>query len=320
MQERAQEAADQAREILYRLEREVTALNALTETFSKALREHHTHLTEIARLENHVRDNIFKYMHDVWTFEPPDQRYFRLHNVPVPVFKATARAYKIDFDAPLPTGPEPPHKTLPRFGGVDVRSFAYECHTKIHDQIELAPLSQVADLDTLLGFKGNYMIFPLLESNALTDFMMDPFVDRATGQLVDPSDPLNWSIDEFTQYVCCLKDKLTADELAEVLPTLKEMYKAILSNPLRKDDVLVVPTSSLFIEMLLGENAAIEKFKAAHRAIDVLDAREKVRAQGLESVRRAARILAEEREDPNIDHRVLIQGDVQGVVVPTPDH
>jgi len=150
--------------------------------------------------------------------------------------------------------------------------------------------------------------------------MMDPFVDRATGQLVDPSDPLNWSIDEFTQYVCCLKDKLTADELAEILPTLKEMYKAILSNPLRKDDVLVVPTSSLFIEMLLGENAAIEKFKAAHRAIDVLDAREKVRAQGLESVRRAARILAEEREDPNIDHRVLIQGDVQGVVVPTPDH
>ena len=60
----------------------------------------------------------------------------------------------------------------------------------------------VADIDNLLGDKGNYMIFPLNESNLLTDFMMDPFVDRATGQLVDPSDPINWSIDEFSEYVC----------------------------------------------------------------------------------------------------------------------
>src|SRR5262249_1277536 len=51
MQERADDAADQMRDVLFRLEREVTALNALTETYTKALRDHNNHLTEIARLQ-----------------------------------------------------------------------------------------------------------------------------------------------------------------------------------------------------------------------------------------------------------------------------
>ena len=31
-------------------------------------------------------------------------------------------------------------------------------------------LEEVADLDDLLGFKGNSMMFPLRKSNVLTDF------------------------------------------------------------------------------------------------------------------------------------------------------
>jgi hypothetical protein len=40
----------------------------------------------------------------------------------------------------------------------------------------------------------------------------------------------------------------------------------------------------------------------------------------VENLRRTARLLAGEREDPNVDQRVLIQGDVPGVVVPPPAH
>jgi hypothetical protein len=38
----------------------VTALNALapTETYTKALRDHNNHLTEIARLQVHIKGNI----------------------------------------------------------------------------------------------------------------------------------------------------------------------------------------------------------------------------------------------------------------------
>lgn len=315
MQDRAQEAADQARELMFRLEREVTALNALTESYTKALRDHHTLLTEIARLEGHVMDNIMYYMQKIWSHEPADQRYFRLHNVPVPVFEATARTFSVDLDHPLPSMTEA-HEGLPRFGGVKASMFASETLTKVNEELAFAPLAEVADLDNLLGYKGNYMIFPLNESNAITDVMMDPYVDRATGKLLDPSDPANWSVDEFLDYVCCLKDQLTAEELESLLPELREQYKVILSAADRTDDVLVVPTNSLFIEALPAAHELLGNFKRAHRLIDVKAAQADDRAKELENVRRAALLLAGEREDPNIDKRILIENG-NGVVVPS---
>ncbi len=159
---------------MFRLEREVTALNALTETYTKALRDHNNHLTEIARLQVHVINNVMYYMQAIWTHEPPDQRYFRLHNVPIPDLTHKARNFRVNFDSVLATGLGAPHLALPRFGGRAAKAYPYESVTSLNDAITFKPLSQVADLDNLLGFKGNYMVFPLKESNPLTDFMMDP--------------------------------------------------------------------------------------------------------------------------------------------------
>ncbi len=315
-----QERADQVRDLMFRLEREVTALNALTETYTKALRDHDNHLTEIARLIGHVIDNAMYYMQAIWTHEPPDQRYFRLHNVPVPDLSHQSRHFHVGFDNAMPTTLAPAHLSLTRFGGHDAKVYPIESVTKFTDEIQFKPLSQVANLDNLLGFKGNYMVFPLNESNPLTDFMMDPYVDRATGQLVDPSDPVNWSIDEFTEYVCCLKEKLPDDEFQQLLPQLQKTYQFILANPTRNDDVLVVPTNSLFIVALPDSHTLLEQFKLYHRMIDAMKAAGEARGGELENLRRTARLLAGEREDPNIDQRVLIQGEVPGVVVPPPGH
>ncbi|HEY1341678.1 MAG TPA: hypothetical protein VGF59_29405, partial [Bryobacteraceae bacterium] len=304
-----------ARDLTFRLEREVTALNSITETYAKSLQAHHTRLTEIARLRVHVKENILYYMQAIWRNEPPDQRYFRLHNVPIPTLKKENRRIKINFDAAVPGGLRA-HEALPRFGARQAKVFPAEVFCRIPDQLEYLPLCEVADLDNLLGFKGNYMLFPLFESNPLTDFMMEPYVDRATGELVDPSDPAGWSLDEFAEYVCCLKKALTADEFAQILPVLQEQYRALLTSPRRNDDVLVAPTNSLFIEALPAEHSLIEKFKRDHRMIDVKTAQAATREKELENIRLAARLLSDEREDPNIDHRVLIQGAVPGVVVP----
>jgi hypothetical protein len=307
LQERADAAADQVRDLMFRLEREVTALNALTETYTKALRDHNNHLTEIARLRVHVKDNIMYYMQAIWIHEPPDQRYFRLHNTPVPDLTPTTQAYRLNFDGALATTVAPPHQSLPRFGGRDAKLFPLESVTKFDTQLTFKPLSQVADLDRLLGFKGNYAIFPLLESNALTDFMMDPYVDRATGQLLDPSDPVNWSLDEFCEYVCCLKKNLTDEEFQTLRAQLQALYQTILSNPLRDDDVLVVPTNSLFIEALPGTHTLLERFKLDHRMIDVKKAQSEVRREELDNVRMTARILAGEHGDPHVDKKILIE-------------
>jgi hypothetical protein len=308
MQDSANAAADRIRDLTYRLEREVTALNALTETYTKALREHDNHLEEIARLQVHIFDYIMYYMQAIWTHEPPDQRFFRLHNTPVPDLTHTTRRFHINFDHPLPTTMAPPHQALPRFGGRDAKLFPVEAVTKFDTQITYKPLSEVADLDNLLGFKGNYAIFPLYQSNALTDFMMDPYIDRATGQLVDPSDPLNWSLDEFSEYVCCLKKKLTDDEFQKVLPQLQTVYQAILTNPARDNDVLIVPTNSLFIEALPATHTLLERFKLEHRLEDVKKVQAEVRQAELENVRIAARILAGERQDPHIDKMIVVEG------------
>ncbi|WP_369134817.1 hypothetical protein [Modestobacter sp. I12A-02662] len=317
MQDAAQRAADQARDLLFRLEREVTALNALMESYAKAVREHYDHLTEIARLQVHVKENILYYMQAVWTYEPPDQRFFRLHTVPVPVFTSTRRAFRIEFDDPVPGMFTPPHTSLPRFGGLDVRGFPFEADTAVDPEPASAPLSEVADLDTLLGFKGNYMVFPLLESNALTDFMMDPYVDRATGELMDPTDPDVMTADEFTDYVECLQEAVTEEELEGLRADLAEHEQA-LTPPGGMDDVLVVPSESLFIEALPATETMLEPYKKVHRFEDAKKVQEEVRAMQLESIRRMARLLAGEREDPNVDKRVLIQGETGPVVVDEP--
>ena len=318
LQDRADEAAERVRDLTFRMEREVTALNALTETYTKSLRDHNNHLTDIARLQVHVKDNIMHYMQAIWAHEPPDQRFFRLHNTPVPDLRHQKRSFRINLDHPLATTMAPPHASLPRFGGLKVQAFPLESVTTVDPQFDHVPLSKVADVSGLLGFIGNLAIFPLFESNPLTDFMMDPYVDRATGQLVDPSDPLNWSLDEFSQYVCCLKEKLTPEEFEKLRLELQKLYQIILSNPQRDDDVLIVPTNSLFIEALPAEHTLLERFKLDHRMIDVKKAQAETREKELDNVRMAARILSGERGDPHIDKKVLIEGGAN-FVVPTGD-
>jgi hypothetical protein len=109
------------------------------------------------------------------------------------------------------------------------------------------PLEEVADLDDLLGFKGNYMMFPLRKSNALTDFMTIPYLDPVFG-LRDP-DPLgNWTLTDFVKYVCCLRHKLPKEEFLKLLPGLIETYRRLVNTPGSDGDEIIVPTDSLFIE------------------------------------------------------------------------
>src|SRR5205085_2598933 len=109
------------------------------------------------RLRVHVKDNIIYYMQAIWAHEPPDQRYFRLYNLDVPVFESDTT---VNFD--LATG-----NGIPA-----VLSSADAKHRKINAILPKPTLSnntkklhQIADIDQLLGFKGNYMMFPLTDFN-----------------------------------------------------------------------------------------------------------------------------------------------------------
>jgi hypothetical protein len=183
------------------------------------------------------------------------------------------------------------------------------------EDLEFDMLGEVANLDNLLGFKGNFMIFPMREGNDLTDFMMTPYYHQVA-QLVDP-DPLgNWTLHDFVEYVCCLRKTLLPEAFARRLPALTRMY-AQLKQLAVKDDEIVVPSDSLYIEALPGVHPVLEDFKLLHRALDVKKVQAEVRAVELENVRMAARLFAGETEDPTIEKKVVVEN--AGTTIVGPD-
>jgi hypothetical protein len=315
----AQDAFDKAskeeQQARGKLEREVTALNDLSASYTKALAEHLNRKAQVMRLRVHVKQNILYYMQAIWSHEPPDQRYFRLHKVKVPTFAPAAPATYTMVRRTDWAGGVPDEATA-------AHTFEFTPNAPLAEDFstedKFTTLDQVADLDGLLGYKGNYMIFPLKASNPLTDLMIAPYVDAAV-ELHDPDEAGNWTLDEFSAYVCRLQETLTPEQFAARKDVLKAQYAALLMKPLRNGEEIIVPTGSLFIEALPGAHPILEDFKLMHRAIDVKKAQAELRKAELENVRLAARLLGNELEDPDIEKKILIQGD-PGVTVPVSDN
>jgi len=302
-------AVEKAEKMALSVQREVNALHQLTMDYNNAMRQHLDIITQTRRLITHIKENILYYMQAIWSMEPPDQRFMRLFKVKVPSFGATRTliiedknipAGQLDEDDIFSAFREPGH----------VRHTAW-LHGKINRdsngslEIDYKDLVEVADLDSLLGFKGNYMIFPLKEHNALTEMMAAPFIDQAFGAM-DPDQLSNVNLSEFSKYICCLH-KEKPDEFARLKPVLIKWLNQLLADPLRNGDEIIVPTGSLFIEMLPSDRSLLEDFKLKHREWDVYKVQAEVRKIELENVRYAARLLKEEREDPEIEKTIVVE-------------
>ena len=75
-----------------------------------------------------------------------------------------------------------------------------------------------------------------------------------------------------------------------------------------EDDRVIVPTESLFIEALVGTHPLLEDFKLIHRSLDVKKVQAETRHAELENVRLAARALRGNDEDPDIEKKIVIEG------------
>lgn len=290
-----QRAAKHERELLERIASETATISEMTQRYADALSEHLNRRAQINRLRVHLKSNILYYVQAIWSFEPPDQRFFRLHEIPVPRIEGK-KTYKVVDDPD--SVPMPPDWQKPK-------KLTMKCQLSLRE-METDPLEAVADLDNLLGFKGNYMIFPLRSGNDLTDMMTLPYVDPVLG-LRDPDPTGGWTPSQFAGYVCCLHARLGEAKFAPMRQKLAAAYQQILESGSREGE-LVVPTGSLFIEALPGSHPVLEDFKLLHRVTDVRGAIAAVRSAELENVRMAARVLAGEREDPQIERKVVIEG------------
>ncbi len=289
------------RELTERIAHEVSTLESMTERLLDAQKKMLDRKVEVARLRLHVKQNILHYMQAIWDHEPPDQRYFRLHQIQVPRVRGQL-SYQLvpDPDAmPMPPSWEAPETV--------------EITATLEDPDEWAPLVELADLDRPLGYKGNYMILPLLESNVLTDYMMAPYVDARSG-VRDPDDIGNFTLSALKDYVCCLQKSLPAEDFAQLLPGIHAAYQRILTNPHPSEEEIVVPTGLLLIEPMTGTQPVIEDYKLRSRALDVVKAAAEVRRTELDNLRRAARILSDDLSDPDIERVVQVQGTPNVVV------
>jgi hypothetical protein len=146
--------------------------------------------------------------------------------------------------------------------------------------------------------------------------MMVPYIDSELG-LRDPDELGNWTLESFSEYVCCLKSRLGPATFnnPDLQERLRKQYLKLLQSPRREYEDIIVPTGQLFIEALPGKHPLLEDFKLGHRAMDVAKAHAELQRLQLENVRMAARLLAGELEDPDIGSKVVVQGVPASVVV-----
>ena len=242
-------------------------------------------------------------MQAIWSMEPPDHRYMRLFKVLIPQFKAERK---------LVIASTPSEDPFSQFRTDGKKKYEAWLHGEVSRKPDGKPditykqLVEVADLDTILGFKGNYMIFPLKEHNALTELMSAPYIDDAFGAM-DPDQLSNINLEEYAKYICCLHDE-DPEKYEELKPVLKEWLERLLADPLRNGDEIIVPTDSLFIEMLPSDKSLLEDFKLKHREWDVMKVKAETREMELENLRLAARLLEGQLDDPDIDKRIVLEG------------
>ena len=297
---RAQSKVDQ---LTSELRTESTALQVVIDKYTAAATKHYGMLADIDRLRIHVKDNILHYMQAIWTYEPTDQRYFRLYNLDAPTF--------------VPPNLKTAAKAAPNAG------FAKYDSKRQSYSIQLSPpvlgdnmkLHQIADLDTFLGFKGNYMIFPMVNfDNYMAWYLAQNYIhfDDVAGLIAaDPDPNAGMCLDKLKAAMAAIH-KQDAASFAANEAEFSEIMLRLLSD--QSPEMVIVPSNSLYIEALPGTHPLLEDFKLIHRAIDIKKAQAEARHAELENLRFAARLANGELGDPHVD-KVVVVGGGQNVTV-----
>ena len=312
----AQAMLDYGRQTLDRAEREkarllaqldiaTTALQAAVDKLSSAVKEHYDRVAEIDRLRVHVKQNILYYMQAIWRQEPPDQRFFRLYNIDVPI--VTPGTTNVAVNSTATSVPE-------LFKDIKKDDVVKVSLPMGNITLEKKKLVEVADLENVLAYKGNYMVFPLRENNYVTMHMMQDYID--VGEVLglrDPDELGNYTIEELQELAACIiRDK--PEVFTEYRKDFKQLLIDRLTSSRKEKELVIVPTKSLYIECLVGTHPLLEDFKLIHRAIDVKKAQAEVRHAELENTRLASRVLKGEDEDPDIEKKIVIEGGMAAVL------
>lgn len=300
----------------------IGALERATERYLDAVRARLNRRSRIDQLILHVKTNILHYMHAIWRAEHPDQRYFRLYDLKIPWGDDELSFTDLSRQPPPrrgnPAGSIPglllddtlfdtavEHGSMrPDFGGINVDT-----------AVNRRPLHEVADLDRILGFRGNYAAFRLRESNLITLSLLQDFLHTELG-LIDPDADGNLpTSEEALEWAACAWEMAAGDPEKERM--ISERLVAALDAAVRVSQEVTIPTGELFIEALPGTHPVLEDFKLRHRAADAEKAALDARILEVELLRRAKRLVDGDTTDPDVDRVIQVQGSGANVHVDT---
>jgi hypothetical protein len=295
---RIEEGMAAARNRLSQLE---STMESATREYVQAVRHFTDSIQQIFALRIHIKQNITYYMQAIWKHEYRDQRYFRLFDKAVPFVTIDAAAVMVLVDAA---------------GAVTIQLPAPPASTSMR-------LDEIADIDNLLGFKGNYMMFPLKEPCYKTTEMMAGFLN-AELELVDPdASSTGVSLAELREAEAELTRMMAPLALANPkdpnVSRYQEEIKKIQivasamdndSSLAKEEETVIVPSDMLYIEALPGSHPIMENFKLTHRRLDAEEARERVKSAAINNLRMEALLLSGSFIDPDIDKQIFIKSDV----------
>jgi hypothetical protein len=295
-QERVDRAEREKARLLDMLGGTVSTLQVAIDRLSAATKEHYDRIAEIDRLRLHVKDNILFYMQAIWSHEPPDQRFFRIYNIDVPVVEPSS------YGPDLQVSPA----SSSAFDLAQGRETATVNLGIPPTKIETKKLVEVADLDTVLGYKGNYAIYALSENNYLTLHMMQDYLELSDElRLRDPDEFGDYTVAELQKLATCMRKK-SPETYQKYRSELRELIIKRLISGRAEDDRVIVPTTSLYMEALVGAHPLLEDFKLIHRGLDVKKVQAEVRHLELENIRLGARALKGKDDDPDIEKHIVI--------------
>jgi hypothetical protein len=300
-------AERQSREAEIQVTAASSTLQQATRDYVKAKRAARNHEVRIAQLRIHLSDNILHYMQSIWASVPPDQLFFELHNVRVPILDDNVQvAQQGTFDQP-------------GLGGFTQDQFSTEFVSN-GGPLTFRSLAELARLEPI-GFKGNLVMFEMYDGNALTDRILAPYLDE-NEILRDPNDiAASWTLTELREYADMIRARVVAGEISQAdfdtihAPFLRATLERLLTDPGSSEDVVIAPANSVFAELLVTGDSLLEPFKLEHRALDVAIVRSELRENELDNARRAVRIGTDDFEDPDIEAKYVFEGDGTATVV-----
>jgi hypothetical protein len=279
-----------------KLKTAASAFENATKEYSAAMQNKYTRHIAIDQLRIHVKQNILYYMQGIWAHEPSDQRFFRLYNLeiqcPDPDARCTPTVAVAGRIGAVTTLVNVDQRCIPGLGGKNL-------------QVTTHRLAEIADIDNPIGYKGNYIVFPMIGDCPFAHHLVWDFIDTNYG-VNDPAEQ-PFDPEEFDT-----RWRAAAGNI-NLRTQLQQELKNYIDQILEGTDEIVVPTGQLFIEALPGSHPLLENFKLAHREKDVELVMAKIEHDRLENLRLATRVVqgqsdARLLEDPDIEKKIVVAG------------